>query len=342
MNERVRIQDIADELGLSTATVSNVIHGKTKRASKETVKRVQALLEERKYIPSMAGVLLAQNNSRIIGVVINDHPKYESRVLEDAFIASAVNALSAEIERAGYFMMVKPTTEWNEIVRYASMWNMEGLILLGFCQNDYSGLRDNIRIPLVVYDGFFPESPRACNLVADNYGGGCQAGQYLYRMGHRKVLCLADNEICMDKDRVDGCRSGMKDGSVDFWKIPMAKAERTRFYGERLEELLSYTAVFAASDVYAVELMLFLQKRGVMIPGDISVVGFDNIPLCDSIYPGLTTVGQDTRERARRAMAALEALKEGRMDRPLQVLPVRLVERESVKRIETDEKQQLW
>lgn len=111
----------------------------------------------------------------------------------------------------------------------------------------------------------------------------------------------------MDKDRIDGCRAGMKDGRTDFWKIPMAKAERMRFYGERLAKLLSYTAVFAASDVYAVELMLFLQKRGVMIPGDISVVGFDNIPLCDSIYPGLTTVGQDTRERARRAMAAFGA-----------------------------------
>ena len=73
---RVRIVDIADELGVSTATVSNVIHGKTKKISDETVKRVQQLLEERQYIPSMAGNLLAQNDSRIIGVVINDHEKY--------------------------------------------------------------------------------------------------------------------------------------------------------------------------------------------------------------------------------------------------------------------------
>ena len=61
--ERVTIRDIAEELGLSTATVSNVIHGKTGKVSDETVKRVQALLEERQYIPSMAGILLAQNAS---------------------------------------------------------------------------------------------------------------------------------------------------------------------------------------------------------------------------------------------------------------------------------------
>ena len=95
MSQRVRIVDIAEKLGLSTATVSNVIHGKTKKISDETVKRVQELIEERGYIPSMAGILLAQNSSGIIGVVVNDHQKYEGKVLEDAFIAAAVNALSA-------------------------------------------------------------------------------------------------------------------------------------------------------------------------------------------------------------------------------------------------------
>jgi LacI family transcriptional regulator len=66
-NDRVRIADIAEELGLSTATVSYVIHGKTKQISDETVKRVQELLEKMGYIPSMTGILMAQNESKIIG-----------------------------------------------------------------------------------------------------------------------------------------------------------------------------------------------------------------------------------------------------------------------------------
>ncbi|MEE1024422.1 MAG: LacI family DNA-binding transcriptional regulator, partial [Acutalibacteraceae bacterium] len=150
--KRVRICDIAEELGLSTATVSNVLHGKTKKISDETVQRVQSLLEERQYIPSMAGILLAQNDSKIIGVVINNHEKYEKHALEDVFIASSLNYLSAEIEKSGQFMMVKTTTETEEIIRFASMWNMDGLILIGFCETDYMYLRNHMRIPFVVYD----------------------------------------------------------------------------------------------------------------------------------------------------------------------------------------------
>ena len=73
--DRVRIADVADSLGLSTATVSKVIHGKTEKISDETVKRVQQELERSGYIPNMAAILLARNNSRIIGVVVNDHVK---------------------------------------------------------------------------------------------------------------------------------------------------------------------------------------------------------------------------------------------------------------------------
>ena len=80
---KVRIVDIAEELGVSTATVSNVIHGKTKKISAQTVRRVQEKLEERGYIPNMAATLLAQNDSRIIGVVIKNHEKYEGRLLID-------------------------------------------------------------------------------------------------------------------------------------------------------------------------------------------------------------------------------------------------------------------
>ena len=105
--KKIRIIDIADELGVSTATVSNVIHGKTKKISDATVRRVQEKLVERGYIPNMAATLLSQNNSRIVGVVVNNHPKYEGHVLEDPYISSAVNALSDALESHGLKMSIR-------------------------------------------------------------------------------------------------------------------------------------------------------------------------------------------------------------------------------------------
>ena len=133
---KVRIKDIAEELGLSTATVSNVLHGKTQKISDRTVKAVEQKLEERGYIPDMAATLLARNNSRIIGVVVNDHPKYEGHVFEDSFISAAINYLSDETEANGYFMMLKKAKKITEIVAFASMWNLDGVVVIGFCEDE--------------------------------------------------------------------------------------------------------------------------------------------------------------------------------------------------------------
>lgn len=333
MEERVRIADIAEELGLSSATVSNVIHGKTKKISDETVKRVQELLEKRQYIPSMAAVLLSQNNSRIIGVVANDHAKYEGKVLEDGFISASLNALLPELEKAGYFMMVKVTRDHEEVIRFASMWNMDGLVLLGFCETDYRKLREKMHIPFVVYDGFFEKDDRICNLKIDDYDGGRQVGEYLYQMGHRRALLVSDNDICMDRERMQGFRQGFQDGQAELWQVPVSREERRLLYGQNLERLRGYSAVFAVSDVYAVEMIHFLQEHKIAVPGDISVVGYDDSSLCENCYPRLTTVGQDPAARAQAAVHALRGLREGTFVECVQMLPVRLIVRDSVKEV---------
>ena len=246
---RVRIVDIAEALGLITATVSNVIHGKTKKLSDETVKRVQQELERTGYIPNMAGILLARNNSRIIGVVVNDHAKYEGGVLEDGFVMSSLNALSHEVNEKGYFLMVKTTADIREIPVFASMWNMDGLILMGFCEADYETLRAQMHISFVVYDGYFSACSKVVNLGIDHYGGGCQAGRHFRELGHTKALCIADNAVCMDKERIDGFRSAFAPGETLFWQVPAAARERMAFYRENLSRLFAekITAVFAGT-----------------------------------------------------------------------------------------------
>ncbi len=331
-NTRVRIVDIAEELGLSTATVSNVIHGKTKKISDETVKRVQQLLEERQYIPSMAGILLAQNDSRIIGVVINNHEKYEGHVLEDPFVASSLNHLSVEIEQSGYFMMVKTTTDLKDIVKFASMWNLEGMIIIGFCEDEYDKLREFMRVPFVVYDGYFQNRGRVCNLTIDNKDGGRQVGKYYKELGHQKALYLSDNDICVDLERYQGFCEEFGKENIDFWLIPMQKQERNRFYEEHFSDIANYTAVFAASDYYAIDFMQFVMAKGIRVPEDISIAGFDDNPICEQVVPSLTSVRQDGRERAREALSTLQALKQGEKVELQKELSVSLVMRNSTAR----------
>ena len=327
-NGRIRIADIAEELGLSTATVSNVIHGKTKKISDETVKRVQELLEERQYIPNMAGILLAQNDSKIVGVVINDHEKYEGHTLEDQFISASVNALAKEMEKADKFLMLKVTGKWSEIPKFASMWNMEGMVLIGFCEQDYKKLREQMHIPFVVYDGYMESSGNLLNIEVNHFDGGVQAGHYLKSRGHRDVLCISDNNICMDLERFMGLKSELP--RAELMVIPMEQEARTIFYKEHLEEIKKYSAVFAVSDYYAMDFIQFLKSVGLSIPTDMSVIGFDNARECEKFVPPLTTIKQDYNERAALALQMLKQLKDGVCREKNVLLPVTLIERDTV------------
>lgn len=341
---RVRIVDIADELGVSTATVSNVIHGKTKKISAKTVEMVQRKLEERGYIPNMAATLLAQNDSHIIGVILKKHPKYEGHIIEDPFIASSLNYLSAAIDDAGYFMMLRQVENIHEIVRFASMWNLDGMVILCFCEDEYQELRNEIRIPFVVYDGIFENKGRICNLVIDDFDGGRQVGRHFRELGHQKVLCVSDNRSCMDLRRYEGfCEGfGADEGrSAAFMKIPMQKQERYRFYEENLTQILSCSAVFAVSDYYAVDLMQFLQSHRIRIPEDISLAGFDGNPICEQVVPNLTSVRQDGRQRAEMAVELLKKMKKEPDYKEDILLPVTLTVRESTAKY-TKESQEVW
>ena len=305
---KVRIIDIAEELGVSTATVSHVIHGKTSRVSKETAALVQKKLVERGYIPNMAATLMAQNNSRIIGLAVNDHAKYEGQVFSDPFVAEAVDCLSGEVEKNGNFLMLKKAKRVKEIAKFASMWNLDGMVLIGFCADEYQELRDAIRIPFVVYDGFFENKGRICNVQIDDFDGGRQVGEHFKSLGHKKVLCLSDNKICMDLNRYKGLCEGLG-FKADFLQVPMNKAERLSFYERKIAGFKKHTAFFAVSDFYAVEFMQFLQSKGWNIPRDASVAGFDGSPLCSQVYPALTSVRQDHAERARLSVERLYAMK---------------------------------
>lgn len=337
-NYRITIKDIAEELGVSTATVSNVIHGKTKKISDKTVAKVQEKLEESGYIPNMAAVLLAQNTSKIVCVILSDDISYEGKMIEDPFVSGMLNYLSKELTKNGYFMMLKEEPDVNQIVRYASMWNMAGLILIGYCAVDYEKLREKMHIPFVVVDAYRNDMKKYSDVGIDNIHGGYLAGKHLLDMGHTKIMYMANVDEDCDHDRYLGLtgaytEKGMTWKDEDYKLLSPIKEERYKRYEEIFAELSHYTAAFLASDVLAIEFMNFLQDKGLSVPEDFSIVGFDNIPLASCVRPGLTTVSQDLKMRSEKAVSLLIELIEGRTEGRQEMLSLELIVRDSVKKL---------
>ena len=339
-NRRVTIKDIAEEMGVSTATVSNVIHGKTKKISERTVAKVQEKLQESGYIPNMAAVLLAQNSSKIVCVVVSDHERYEGKMLEDPFVAQIINSISKELSARDYFMMIKEERDIEKIVAYASMWNMAGLILMGYCSVDYEKLRSKMHIPFVVVDSYERNVKNYIDIGIDNIDGGYQAGRYLIQNGHKRILYFADNKEDCDLFRYQGLEKALQEKSIlvdeeYYYLVSMEKDARNQDY----EKMLAYiqkkdiTAVFAASDQYALEFMRFLLQKGVKVPEEISLVGFDDIPVAAQVYPGLSTVSQNIPLRGRMAVEMLHNQIEDKAEGGSVLLPAQLVVRESVKKL---------
>lgn len=199
---------------------------------------------------------------------------------------------------------------------------------MGYCKQDYKKLREQMHIPLVVYDGYMESSGNLVNIEVNHFDGGVQVGHYLKSRGHRAVLCISDNSICMDMERYKGLKSEIP--NAELMVIPMEQKARTTFYREHLEEIKKYSAVFAVSDYYAMDFIQFLKSVGISVPADMSVVGFDNVKECEKFLPPLTTIKQDIKQRAALAVKMLNQLRDGECRDKEVTLPVTLIERGSV------------
>ena len=157
-------------------------------------------------------------------------------------------------------------------------------------------------------------------------------GRCFRQGGHKRALCISDNDVCMDKDRFDGFCHGF--GGGELLIVPMRKAARWEFYRENLEKIRSVSAIFAVSDHYAIDLIHFLSEQGIRVPEDISVAGFDDTPMCQMVSPALTSVRQDVALRAKIAVQKLRELKEKRETETTIKLPVTLICRGSTRSLE--------
>lgn len=336
----ITIKQIARELGLSTTTVSNVIHGKTGEVSPETIDRVTKFLDKVEYVPNISARNLAQNHSRIIGIVLKSQESRYINLLTDPFVSELIAGIESGVREKGYFMMVYMSDDINEILSQVSTWNVDGLLL--YCMMDDDGKRvlEKYHKPVVFIDTYpGKELKRYVNIGLDDEKGSHDITEYLIRNGHRKIAFLSDNDINVDHQRFLGYKRALKEAGIEyrdenFLLLNSRKEELERSWRELAGRATGFSAVVCCSDLFAIQLMDALNDAGIRVPDDVSVVGFD-----DNLYgrlhrPALTTVHQDVEERGKLAAEVLIDMISGKEpENSRVVMEPSLVLRDTVKKL---------
>ena len=335
----VTIKELAKRLNLSTTTVSNVIHGKTKEVSPATIARVEKALVEYDYVPNINARNLAQNKSKIIGVAMKGRSDKTPNLFKDPFIAELIGGIEKVVRNSGYFMMLYASDDLGEIMKQVSTWNADGLIAFGIREEDSGKIRGRYKKPIVCIDGYLSgDQPDMVNIGLEDEKGAYDAVKYLIQMGHRRIAFLSDSMGVVDSARLKGFRRAVEDsGEVfreeDFVVLNPWKDKIEESLKDICARLDNYTAVFCVSDLYAVSLINAMENFGKNVPDDISVIGFDDNMLAKFCRPGLTTVHQDIERKGTLAAETLIAMLNGEAVPESIILETELVIRDSVRNI---------
>ena len=333
----MNLKTIAKMAGVSTVTVSNVLNGKYNKASKETVERIQKIIQETNYRPSATARSLIMKRSRIIGVVIPNLQPNES------FFASPYNTqilgyLDRYIRNQGYYMMLRCVVQSFEVLEDFATWNIDGAFLLGVVAEDALKLQEKLDIPAVFIDTYAENAPLATISVED-YKGGYLAAEYVLDKGHRRVAFVSTpTEFpSVMQERYRGFCDAFRERGVELEPGHLVVTDNI-FYEQGVEagkriaaSALPVTAAVVVADILAFGVMEGLRLGGRRVPKDVSVIGFDNLAECQYSHPRLTSISQHLEEKAQLAGECLfSMLRDKTTITGNRKVDVELVERKSV------------
>ncbi|MEU2021220.1 LacI family DNA-binding transcriptional regulator [Streptomyces sp. NPDC016469] len=321
---RVTIADVAREAGVSKTTVSRVINTKGE-VDGSTAARVREVIAQLGYVPSSGAVGLARGSSRTVGMLVPS--------LTWPWMGELLQGVVDTVEAADYGLLLFTCNRGAESVeRFTSQVSaraFDGLVVVE-PENTLDHLtelhRDGLPIVLIDDRGHHPEFP---SVVTTNHEGGASAARHLRDAGRtRPVVITGPQHFGCVRDRTAGFVSVLPTDLVVLGDF----TERSGRLA--VEELLAsgteFDSVFAHNDITAAGVLRALRAAGKSVPGDIAVVGFDDIPMSEHTEPPLTTVRQPTRQMGETAARMLLSHLGGTLapDTPV-VLPTELVVRHS-------------
>ena len=329
---KVSIRDIARSAGVSSTTVSHAISGK-RPVSPATLAKVTAAMEEFGYAPSRSARNLALGKTQIIGLLVPD--------IGNAFFAELTKGVE-RVASGGQYNVIIGNTGFDRARGLMHLEMIRSRAVDGVVYSAGSPFTDDEMskatggVPLVLVDGEIPGSP-APLVVSDNNDGGRLAAEHLLSLGHRHALVInAPRGLLSGQHRVEGFLAAWESGGGQSVRIAEGgfTADSGRDATRRnIREFDSgpLTAVFAVNDEMAIGALSEFRSRGIAVPGQVSVMGFDDIRSARDMVPTLTTVQQNVTQLGERAAELLlSILKTGQQPEASRItVPVNLVARES-------------
>ncbi len=310
------IKDIAERAGVSTATVSNVIHGNTKKVSPATIELIEKLIKEMGYVQKMGLSVLNNGSSKMVAVVIHTHKEYEDAVISDPFYGKILGFIEAKLRGQGYYMMLYSTDDVNEVFRTVMAWNIDGVIALSFSRNDCNKIWHLVHKPVISIDayGISHDDTPVTNIGLDDSTGGALMTEYLLQCGYDNILVGATSDYGVDYSRWTGAKemfdeitNGDREKKIRLVNIGETVVTRESFYQQILRQIPfpKKTAIFFLSDYFAIEAISYLASRGIRVPEDLGIAGFDDITYAHLTVPKLTTIHQNMERKAELAVTEL-------------------------------------
>lgn len=334
----VTIKDLASYTGVSCTTISNVIHGRNNRVSPETIEKVNAAIEELGYTPNMSARSLVSKSSKVVAFINHVIIREGTNVTEDPFHSSTIGMIEDKLRQNGYYLMLRTISTPEELVHFLQNWSIDGLFLTGIFHDTFYEALSSFRIPTVLIDSYVQQK-RFYNIGLEDFKGSYLATSHLIEKGHRRIgfasPMFRDGGVL--QERFLGYKAALTEHGIPFdasinFEYEMDSMDSLQAAADDIITHPDITGLVTSADQMAAGIMAGLHKRGVRIPDDISIIGFDDISLAQMVYPQLTTIHQDMHIKAQRAADTMLALLEHSKPSSRNViLPVRLVERGSVK-----------
>jgi LacI family transcriptional regulator len=331
----VDINELARRGGVSMATVSRALNDRPE-VSAETRQRIRQLADELGYQPNTSARTLARRRSSTVGLIWDT--RYRSGGQRHLFLQDLLVGFKEALSARGYGLILLPIPadgRADAYLRLARAHSLEGVLVMGIDEHTAQvAALVAADMPCVAID-LVVSGPRSSYVTSDNHAGAVAATDHLYRLGHRRIATITGPlDMRPAAERLEGYRHGL---------AALGLTERAGYVVEgdffpasgyaAMCRLLSLdeppTAVFVAGDAMAIAAMHAADAAGLSVPGELAVIGFDDIEAAALMRPALTTVAQDCERFGSAALSTLATLIAGPDPVAPVVLPTRLVVRES-------------